>query len=375
MSITAASTTRSGSYSEALVVDAARELRASMGTTAGVAFTFCSPDYMPYLEEFCEVLRVEGHIQNVVGATGTGHIHRASESESVSGFSVLTLTAPSDFPCIVPESPKSAGVRADAWITLANPYALNIETWIDEWTALNGRAPIIGGLASGGSTEHDCAVFLNGIPAPTVCVGILPPTHIIPVVSAACRPIGEPLTVTRAEDNVVYSLGSHPAYEALESAFDTLTDLEKESAKGNLFAGLAGTEYVEDFRPTDFLVRNILAADPSSGAVVIGGIPRVGQTLQYQLRDAGSATSDLQATLKATVAKWGAPAASLVFACLGRGSSLFGTGTNDAATIQSVLGPHPSTGLFCNGEIGPIGTKNCVHTYSLACALFTTRCE
>ncbi|MEX1118922.1 MAG: FIST C-terminal domain-containing protein, partial [Terrimicrobiaceae bacterium] len=190
--------------------------------------------------------------------------------------------------------------------------------------------------------------------------------------SQGCRPIGEPLTVTRAENNIVYSLGSRPAYEALESAFETLSEKEKATARGNLFAGLAGTEYVEEFRPGDFLVRNILGADPSSGAVVIGGIPRVGQTLQYQLRDATSADSDLTGVLKHTSAEWGRPVASLVFACTGRGKSLFGGSSHDTKAIQNHLGSHPSSGFFCNGEIGPIGGKNCIHSYSLTSALITS---
>ena len=49
--------------------------------------------------------------------------------------------------------------------------------------------------------------------------------------------------VTRAESNVVYSLGARPAYEALESAFEALADNEKATARGNLFAGLAARRY------------------------------------------------------------------------------------------------------------------------------------
>ena len=87
--------------------------------------------------------------------------------------------------------------------------------------------------------------------------------RVMAIVSQGCRPIGEPLTVTRAESNVIYSLGARPAYEALESAFEGLSDGEKAGAKGNLFAGIAGTEDVEDFKPGHFLIRNILGADPN----------------------------------------------------------------------------------------------------------------
>jgi small ligand-binding sensory domain FIST len=84
---------------------------------------------------------------------------------------------------------------------------------------------------------------------------------------------------------VIYALGGQPAYRALESAFETLSDDEKSNARGNLFAGLAGSEYIHEFHCGDFLVKNIIGADPDSGAVVIAGIPRIGQTLQYQIRN------------------------------------------------------------------------------------------
>ena len=41
--------------------------------------------------------------------------------------------------------------------------------------------------------------------------------------------------------------------------------------------------------------------------------------------------------------------------------------------IQSVLAeifnPHPSAGLFCNGEIGPVGAQNYLHGYTASVAL------
>jgi small ligand-binding sensory domain FIST len=374
----AAVTTRAGAYSEELTVAAAREFRDALGETAQSALAFCSADYVPHLSDFCEILRVDGHAVNVMGCTGAGWIEGKKEHEAGPGFSVLALSGPSGALPVVPlESEQSVEAitrnplykSINGWVALANPFTFNAEEWLEEWSVPKSGTPVVGGFASGGRSAEDTAVFLNGQVHDAVLLGIGDPLRLVPVLSQGCRPIGEPLTVTKAENNIVYSLGSRPAYEALESAFETLSDQEKATARGNLFAGLAGTEYVEDFRPGDFLVRNILGADPSSGAVVIGGIPRVGQTLQYQLRDPLSADSDLKSVLKHSVSEWGRPLASLVFACTGRGKSLFGGDGHDASLLQSQLGQHPSAGFFCNGEIAPVGPKNCIHSYSLACAL------
>ena len=221
----------------------------------------------------------------------------------------------------------------------------------------------MGGLASGSNDGEGVGVFHNGRLFDAVLVSVTG-LRLMSIVSQGCRPIGEPLTVTRAESNVIYSLGARPAYEALESAFEGLTEGEKAGAKGNLFAGLAGTEYVEDFKPGDFLIRNILGADPNSGAVAIGGFPRVGQTLQYQLRDRNAADAEWRAVLRGAAAESGrSPLASLLFACSGRGSRLFGSKSHDAGLLASA-------GFFCNGEIGPLGGRNYIHSYSATGALF-----
>lgn len=379
----AATSIRTGPFSEEQTALAAKELRESLGETAHVALAFCSPDYIPHLQDFCEILRVDGHAINVLGCTASGLIGGEIESEAVPGFSVLAISAADAFFPVLEISEENAGSLTaekaapkessiNGWVALTNPFSFDTDSWLSNWTPAAGGVPVVGGLASGGSSGEDICVFLNGKTTDCVALGIGGAARFVPILSQGCRPIGEPLTVTRAENNIVYSLGSRPAYEALESAFETLSEKEKATARGNLFAGLAGTEYVEDFRPGDFLVRSILGADPSSGAVVIGGIPRVGQTLQYQLRDATSADSDLTGVLKHTSAEWGTPIASLVFACTGRGKSLFGGASHDTKAIQNILGAHPSSGFFCNGEIGPLGGKNCIHSYSLTSALITS---
>jgi len=376
----AASFSFEGAFSASAVAEVASRIRGALDAPANVGFAFVSPGYLEHVQEFCEILRVDGHIVDVIGTTAAGNLDGGVEHEGGEGFSVLALAIPGagiPVAALSQDNPGDAaglGARAgvgkiEGWIAFANPFTFDVEPWLAGWTPSSSGIPVVGGLASGGRSAEECAVFLNGRPVDCVVAGVSAPARLVPVLNQGCRPIGEPLTVTRAQENVIFALGARPAYEALESAFETLSDKEKSTARGNLFAGLAGTEYVDDFRPGDFMVRNILGADPNSGAVVIGGIPRVGQTVQYQLRDALSAESELNATLRRVSAEWGAPAASLIFACTGRGKNFFGDGGNDAGSVQKALGVHPSAGFFCGGEIGPVGRRNCVHSHSLACAI------
>jgi small ligand-binding sensory domain FIST len=375
---------RRGRYSREEIAKAAVELREAAGGPTALAFAFVTPDYAPYVEEFSEMVRVDGHVIELVGATGAGLTIGGEENEEGGGFALLALSGQEGtFEVLainqarLEESTEPAfwrklshGKNPCAWIALANPFNFDTERWLAEWNAAWPDVPCIGGLASGSGDGEGVGVFHNGKFFDALAVSVTG-MRVMAVVSQGCRPIGEPLTVTRAESNVVYSLGARPAYEALESAFEGLSEGEKAGAKGNLFAGLAGTEYVEDFKPGDFLIRNILGADPNSGAVAIGGFPRVGQTLQYQLRDRNAADAEWRSVLRTAAAESGrAPLASLLFACTGRGSRLFGSKSHDAGLLEEILGPHASAGFFCNGEIGPLGGRNYIHSYSATSALF-----
>jgi small ligand-binding sensory domain FIST len=326
---------------------------------------------------------VDGHVLELVGCTGNGLTHDALEQEGGSGFSLLALHA-SDTEISVHELPnalvesatgsafwKQRIPAAESWLLLTNPFGFGVDDWLAEWNPAFPGTPTIGGLASGGREPETIAVFHNGrVIEGGVLVGFKGALRVVSAVSQGCRPIGEPLPVTKAEDNIIFSLGSRPAYQALESAFQSLSETERSHAQGNLFAGIASSEYVEDFRSGDFLIRNIIGADPDSGAVVIGGIPRIGQTVQYQLRDRQAAHADLRRVLRRAASEAGRPVASLLFCCMGRGSSFFGKPNHDATMLEEVLGPHSSAGFFGNGEIGPVAGRSCVHSYAASCAFF-----
>jgi small ligand-binding sensory domain FIST len=360
-----------GPYKHETVLQAAQRVREAMGGPARIAFLFFSANLTPHLAEMCETLRVDGHIRDIVGCTGGGRIQGGHEIERGSGFVLLALRGDFGEPVAL-ESETAVSVSPEnpnGWIVLTNPFTFGIEDWLKNWNRLFPGIPTIGGLASGGS-EEDTVVFINERIVEAAGVPLIGRTGLMPVISQGCRPIGEPLTVTRADHNIVYALGSEPAYRVLETAFETLSDEEKSNARGNLFAGLAGNEYIEDFSSGDFLIKNILGADPDSGAVVIGGIPRIGQTLQYQIRDRHAALDDLRRAFEParefSVRAFGA----LLFSCLGRGSRFFGKKDQDAGTLSEALGGKPCAGFFCNGEIAPVRGLNALHGNTAAAAVF-----
>jgi small ligand-binding sensory domain FIST len=387
----AASTLFEGPFQAEAVRQAAETLRTQAGGKASLAFAFVTPDYLPFLEEFIETVRLHGHVPEVVGCTAGGLVGTGLELEDKPGFSLLFLHLPKTKLHLVPLSqaevetagdasfwPAQTGVSpddVDGWILLANPFKFAVDLWLQQWNRAYPEVPCVGGLASGSSDEQAVAVFHNHTENRfhALAIGLSGGVALRPVVSQGCRPIGEPMTITRAEDNVVHTLGATPAYQVLDEAFGTLTEEERATARGNLFIGLATSEYVDEFKQGDFLIRQIIGADPQSGAVVVRARPRVGQTLQYQLRDQTSADRELHRLLQQSAKRKRVPFAALMFTCNGRGRELFKEEHHDAAALAREIAPVPTAGFFCFGEIGPVGSGNFLHGYTASIALLVDR--
>ena len=130
-------------------------------------------------------------------------------------------------------------------------------------------------------------------------------------------------------------------------------------------------EYLEEFHRGDFLIRNVVGLDSTSGALAITERVRVGQTVQFQVRDADSADEDLHALLQMDLhAHDRRPAGALLFTCNGRGTRLFPQPDHDAGVLRAEAGAIPVAGFFAQGELGPIGGQNFIHGFTASVVLF-----
>ena len=247
--------------------------------------------------------------------------------------------------------------QTNGWLVFADPFHLDAENWLRSWDEAYAPAAIVGGLASGDYSERLTQLYLNGevFEEGGVAVSVGGDVELASLISQGCTPIGETWTITKVEGNLIQQIGNRPAYEILLETFNSLSPEEQQKATGNLFVGLVINEYLDEFRRGDFLIRNLLGADPKSGAIAVGASPWAGQTLQFQRRDAAAATEDITALLQR--AKTQLASTQIYGACLcscnGRGQNLFGYAHHDTRHIQQELGPLGLTGFFCNGEIGP----------------------
>ena len=116
--------------------------------------------------------------------------------------------------------------------------------------------------------------------------------HVVGV-TQGCHPLGEPLRVTRAHENLILELDERPAYQALiDRAPGGLTQ-DLEWALNFLFVGLIPEPIPGELRPGEYLVRNIVTADPDTGVLAVSASVEEGQSIIFAQREAASAHDDL----------------------------------------------------------------------------------
>ena len=167
-------------------------------------------------------------------------------------------------------------------------------------------------------------------------------------------------------------IAGRPALAVLKAALHEVAGGEARWQRAGVFAGLAINPAKSPLERGDFLVRGLLGADQKSGAISLTESVRVGQTIQFQIRDARAAAHDLAETLGGVRAALAGrrPAFGVYFNCAGRGQGLFGEPDHDVRLIRSHLGAFPLVGFFGNGEFSPVGGRNFFHTYTGVLVIF-----
>ncbi len=287
----------------------------------------------------------------------------------------LTLEQTGDGPGLMgwPDALVDADPEKSALIVLGDPFTVPTELLLQRVNEDRRGLRVMGGMASGVRLPGQCRLLLDDAVHDSGAVGVLlqGAVGLRPVVSQGCRPIGRPFVVTKAQGDVIVQLGGRPPLAVLQELWQTLDARDKKLFQQGLHVGRVINEYQGDFQRGDFLVRNVVGLDRTTGALAITDRVRVGQTVQFHVRDAETADEDLHALLQLDLsAAAKRPAGALLFSCNGRGRNLFDVPDHDAAVLRAEAGDIPVAGFFAQGELGPVGGQNFIHGFTASVALF-----
>lgn len=329
----------------------------------------------------------------VFGCTAGGVAGGGREVEQDIGLSITAATLPdvgieavhlSDEVMPDPDGPAEAwraiiGLEPEhqpAFLVLSDPFSFEPAPLVGALDRAYPGAPKVGGVASGGRSPGEHALFVDDAVhrSGAVVVALYGDIRVDAVVAQGCRPVGIPFTVTRGGQNLIYELNGQKVLTTLEILFNKLTPREQTLFRRSPMVGVAIDSDKSEHRHGDFLIRAVQGVSRQSGALAMNGLVEKGQVVQFHVRDAAASAHDLHEMLdRHRRLRPEPPAGALMFNCLGRGKLFYGQEDHDTGVFKELMGDAPLGGFFCNGEIGPVHAQTFVHGYTASFALFRKR--
>jgi len=348
-----------------------------------LALLFLSPDFEHAATYVARTLRTELDLCALIGGSGEAIIGHEHELEDQPAMSLVVARLPGvqvkpfalhpaglddilDDPALfrqsiqVPPLPK-------LFLLIGDPYSVRMDRALDLFNAFHAEVPVVGGMVSAPQDQNVLIFNDRVLTGGLVGVALSGALEVDVVVSQGCRPVGPTLQVTRARENLIFELDGRTPVAHIRELARALPAKDHALLQRGLYLGRAIRREGEARGLGDFLVRGIMGVDEESGAIAVADYVRRGETIQFHLHDAAAAQRDLEMLLSPQVL-FEPPRGALLFTCNGRGSRLYGHLDGDISIVQRFLGNVPAAGMFCVGEIGPIGGENHLlgHTASLA---------
>ncbi|MGP1308967.1 MAG: FIST signal transduction protein [Phycisphaerales bacterium] len=374
------------------------------GPDPDLVFVFASKHHAQLMGAIGDVVHRRLSPGAILASSAEAVIGGSIELEGKPGVSVLAARLPGatiktftseDFPTLTDEYDPGIGdefattLGVDeslrAMFLFADPFSVPMVRLLPALSTMCSdtlgmrRAPIIGGLASAGDAPGANGLVINKRLSRTGAIGctISGDVGVDFIVSQGCRPVGQPWVVTEAKRNIVFRLGGRKALEVIHETIESLEPEDRQLLERGLFIGRVVNEYKPRFGRGDFLIRNVMGVEQEQGAIAVADMLRVGQTVQFHVRDARTASEDLQLLLSAQHLH-GPALGSLLISCNGRGTRLFPGTHHDARAVNAAIHtadgqPAPLAGFFAGGEIGPVGDQVFLHGHTASVAVFRPR--
>jgi small ligand-binding sensory domain FIST len=394
---------------EAAVNEVISRTKTQLAAQADLGIIFISSAFASEYSRLMPLVQEQLALPYLIGCSGSGIIGmnvagKVQEVEAEPALSLTLMRMPNakiqtfhlsadDLPDL--DSPPQRWIEAigispesrPLFILFSDPASSKITELLEGLDFAYPDSIKLGGLASSSIIGNRAGLFHNYKQCFEGSVGVAITGNFTweTIVAQGCRPIGPVYRVTRGERNIIFGLvrdrepvSSGSTSSLKDSPLQTLRDLveelsedDKELAQTSLFVGIARNEFKEYLSQGDFLIRNLLGIEPKTGAMAIGNRVRIGQRIQFHLRDARASAQDLELLLEECAASLESsdripdPAiGAFMFSCLGRGKQLYGEPDFDGRLFQRYFPNIAVSGFFCNGEIGPVGGSTFLHGYT-----------
>jgi small ligand-binding sensory domain FIST len=346
-----------------------------VGSHPDLVIVFTTLAHAGALEDVVGTVREVLHPSVLVGAASEAIIGTGREIESGPAVSLWAARFGPVVPVRVTEAggvPHDLPFEPTALVLVGDPFSVSVPDLLAAVAEAHPGLPVVGGMASGARGPGGSRLALDRTVYVDGAVGAIlgPGADVVSVVSQGCRPVGRPFVVTDGEGSIIRSLAGKPALVRLDEIAGGLAPEEVRAINaGGLHLGRVVDERKAEFGPGDFLVRQVLGGDRESGAIAVNDEVEVGMTVQFHVRDAAAAHTELDNLLSGG----GDVDAALLFSCNGRGARLFGVPDHDAGLLSRRVGPVPTTGFFAAGELGPVSGRNELHSYTASLLLLHER--
>ena len=376
------------------VKEASGQALASAGVArADLAMMFFTSDHAARPRELASSLITSVGTNCVVGCSGAGVLTGEGEIEGGGGVAVLVVAAeeivgrPFIFEPLRGNEENLGNSFGDflaktddensLMILLPDTYNGNPQPLLSAMASKAGFHPVVGaGTTENGTTGETFQLCADKVASNSIAGAYLSGDFDLHIdITQGCQPISAPMTITKAEGNLIYEIDDRPAIEVFAKLLKGPLAEDLRRALMILFVGLPSNREENNVAAGKYLVRNIVGLDGEKGILGVADYVSEGESMIFAMRDGQRAREDLDQMLRRQIEKLNGrkPGFGLYFNCCARGNSLYGIPGIDSAYIRRALGDFPLIGMFGGYELAPLGRANHLFAYTGVLALIADK--
>jgi small ligand-binding sensory domain FIST len=361
--------------------EAARAAAAGLDAVDG-ALLFAGPGYGDDVALLLDAAVAALGTEVLVGASAHGVLAAGQEHEEETAVAVLAWSGLEATPFLIadPSGEEAAACEEiamalggtprpeDLVVVLPDPRNFDPEVFLPELSAALAPAQVVGAGSGDPLSDEPLQWLGRDVASGGVAGMVLRPRHRPRVgVTQACSPVTELLTVTRSRGHWVLELDGRPALDVFREVARGPLAADLERAAAFVLAALPSDPGASSLEPGGYLVRHLVGFEANENAFALPIALEPGARMGLALREPGAAREDLKAMLDRLGG--GDPALGLYFDCCARGAGFFGVPGLEAAYLENSFRKTPIAGMFGSCEIGPIGGRPELLTYTGVLAL------